>query len=193
MRMLAIGATLCLGLLASVTSTMAQVSTPASTRPDATPDVDVGSRVEVEGRYGVTVPAGWQYELEDVTTGDSDPGRLRRILGFAPNLYLGAGQGTREVCRIEYGPNDGSSLESIVEEGQAHPKFEFEYEYVDLPADRALLMTWRDTHDGVDVDLAGYVVVHGETRVQIWCAAPVAPVDDWLSIAETFEFLSVES
>lgn len=152
---------------------------------DGTSEPD--QRVVVDGSYSVTVPGGWLHELEDP---DADEDRLRRALGYAPNLWLGDPTGA-ERCRIEYGPNDDATLESIDAEGRQHP--EFDLDYVDLPAGRALRIVGPIEEAGGEHELVFYAMIQRSTRVQIQCAAPTARDDGWLPIAESFQFLPEET
>jgi hypothetical protein len=59
--------------------------------------------------------------------------------------------------------------------------------YVDLPAGRTLAID-SVIEDGYDC--RQYLYADGETWFQLRCYTHIAPGDRWLSIAETFEFLS---
>lgn len=72
---------------------------------DATSEPD--QRVVVDGSYSVTIPGGWLHELEDPGTDGIEEDRLRRAMGFAPNLWMSEPTGPG-ICQIEYGPSGGA-------------------------------------------------------------------------------------
>jgi hypothetical protein len=143
----------------------------------------------VEG-FALTFPDDWV--AEEVTPEndallfpDTDP----RTLALQPSLLFVGQAGTDAVCRVD----DLSRLahEPPAWRGVVAATLELGHDaatdFVDLPAGQTGRIS-SGPSDGTSSE--AYVYTDGETFIYLTCQSQEPPADDWLSIAETFEWLS---
>jgi hypothetical protein len=161
--------------------------------PSPSPSLDaVPLRVEVpEAGFAATFPEGWVVETIFGDSGVVSPDASTRCLTF----------GERFDERID---DPAAFLDKIA---AIWPNFSddgplpvIETSEIELPAGRAIRFiadfTLDPEFDESDSDsaryLTTYILTDGLGFLTLACYAPERPDDDWLSIAETIEFLPIE-
>jgi hypothetical protein len=183
----------------------------------ASEPVGFGGRIEVpEVGYAITAPDGWvsiRPSAEDV---DSITDALQDIdadLAATVEEALAAGvgfslltfgpydeaSGFRENCNVTDLPSDGTPVDvavasdaAVVAEMGDQVSSGPETALLDLPAGKVGRLDFGMSFPGFETMQAVYYFTDGSTYMLLTCTHVERPEDDWLSIAETFEFLPAE-
>ena len=178
----------------------------------------LGGRVEVpEAGYALTLPDGWAYLRPAIEDAESlaaiieaelqDPDLAARLVVLATEMrpddimLLGMAPGYGN-CFIRSTPSNGLALDGLVAADLPEPLAEGDLirreptvTYLALPAGAAARIDVSEDVGGAPsdhVETSEYVITDGITQWRLTCSGLVQPDDDWLSIAETIEFLSPE-
>jgi hypothetical protein len=190
--------------IGGISGAMAQSPTPEATIT-AGPIV-LGGRIEVPSAgFAVTLPESWyafdlsapdliaKMELFDATTPVAVPMVQHFVsANLRPNvpadmLLLALGPTSWESCNIVVEPTNVASLDLVMAAAGLVPTF------VDLPAGRTGRADYTSPRpDGADVEVTRFVWLRNGVVYALTCGDVARPDGDWVSIAESFEFLPVE-
>jgi hypothetical protein len=177
----------------SLTASLAFGTAVSVAAADPTPSLSSEERfVFPEQGIAVSLPAGWQRHR--------DSPWLPSLPIFESVLAAGPPDGTSE-CLVETFAFEGAEPSKIAETlGRVAGYDEFEIrEGVALPAGDAVpdqpvvRMSAHEARGGQPGRSVAYVLAAPRGYAWLWCSTTTAsPSDDWLTIAETFEFLPAE-
>ncbi len=193
------------------------VSYPLLAQEPESGPVGQGGRVEVaEAGYALTVPDEWVTVLpsaEDAgaitdALSDIDPdlaataeAALASGVGFSLLLFgaLDAESEFRENCNVIDSASDGMSLElgvAAAEDALSEMGDQLasgpDITMLELPAGEVARIDYGLQYPGLETAHAAYYFIDGSTFHLLTCTSVERAEDDWLSIAETFEFLIAE-
>lgn len=195
------------GLTACVLVSMVAAPVVAQEPPPSPPPWFGGHAKMPEYGFAVTVPDGWiAYDM----TGDVDE-QVRRVAAtLSPDaseqdirawseimreqmkgqLVIASEQST---CGFVAGPTIGADLASFAAQFYTRQLGDDSVVHVEPPEVVDLLAgpAHRITYGRQGEEVAIYLGEELGSVVNIWCAGPERPDDDWLSIAEGFEWLPV--
>jgi hypothetical protein len=102
-----------------------------------------------------------------------------------------------ELCTVLVEPFDSDSLDIFVDglllgmQEDMDGSDDYQLEYLDLPAGRAAVLERAGvTPVGFEVEMTAFSLLHDGRGYTLECGHLTRQADRWLSIAETFEFLS---
>jgi hypothetical protein len=189
--------------------------------PAAAQDIGYGGRVEVpDSGVALTLPDDWVYmfptpelieqlfgaveELEDdpLVTEQFDAIRAGEmhvtLIAFAPAQ---AGSSFSENCTLMSATSDEAptvvALDlwvamELTASADDDPAERPSVTYLDLPIGRVATLDYDEDDWAGQTSTAQYLVLGDDSRHWLSCIGEVRPDDDWLSIAETIEFLPDE-
>lgn len=199
-------------ILVTCTVAMGVTATAAAREAASEPPWWSADRAEmVEHGFALTVPDGWV--ALDLTDGlRRQVGTLATALGLtdtAAEGYLKAMRGVRDRGAQLLLTTDDANCEFRVDPalgpGQAEALAGFRYEdasddqdiltvepprEVSLPSGPAYLMTW--TRDDGNPELSMFLGQRDDLLLEVKCSGQSRPGDDWLSVAESFEWLTAD-
>jgi hypothetical protein len=163
------------------------------------PDIGQGRLERPADGFAITFPSDWDIEVVSEAGNEWIDQHAANPQGAAviTELVWAGDESLNEQCfvsdasRYAASPPAWTSLEQAVEDEAASmarwPRVvEHASDYLDLPAGRAGLIEVRYQEGSVG---QMYIFRSGERWLTLHCEAYVRPTDDWLAIAETFEFL----
>jgi hypothetical protein len=165
-----------------------------------------GSPVIAEGPGGTPLPSGQRFEFPEHGIAVTMPAGWLNIwqppsLPIFESVIAAAPIDGPGECALETFAFEGAEPSKIAETlGRVGGYDEFEIsEGLALPAGDAVpeepvvRMSAHEARGGQPGTSVAYVLVAPHGYAWLWCSTTGAPLsDDWLSIAETFEFLPVE-
>jgi len=193
---------------------LATCASPALAQGSSPDPVGPGERVEAsDAGYALTAPDGWLTILptsEDASAiidavRDIDPAlaestetALASGVEFSLLMFgaADAESGFWENCNVIDSPSDGESLESILARDEAGAgalgdrlASGPEATMLDLPDGAVARLDYGLQYPELETAHAAYYFTDGSTFHLMTCTHVERAEDDWLSIAETFEFL----
>jgi len=204
-----------MGLLAGCL--LATGASPALAQESSPDPIGLGERVEVaDAGYALTAPDGWLTILPSAEDAgaiieafrDIDPAlaettetALASGVEFSLLMFgaTDAESGFWENCNVIGSASDGESLESILardEEGASALGDRLasgpDATMLDLAVGAVARLDYGLQYPGLETAHAAYYFTDGSTFHLMTCTHVERAEDDWLSIAETFEFLPAE-
>ncbi len=178
----------------------------------------LGGRIEVpEEGYALTLPDGWAYLRPATENAEAlgafieaelgDPDLAMRLVTLAAAMrpddimLLGMVPGHGN-CYVGSSPSNGLALDSLVAADLPMPvalgdftRSEPAVTYLTLPAGAAARIDVSEDAASAPsghTETSEYVMTDGLNQWRLTCSGLERPDDDWLSIAETFEWLPIE-
>jgi len=191
-----VGVVIALLIVAQPTAGAADGTVGPATTPESVAPPSFGQRVEVpEAGFAVTFPVDWEVSID---TSD--------LPGEGGNFAVVSGREAASdvTCEVYvYGPCTGSPFgdcAAALDEVAARKLAYFDGDESSSRTDESTAMdlpagyTVRVDTEWIDEGLFGssYLLTDGKVFDSLLCSGSERPDDDWLSIAETFEFLPAE-